>query len=350
MEELRERIARLDRELLERAAQRIELARKLGEQKRAHNLPTVDFAQERAVFDRTRSIAAELGLDASLAEDLVARLVRASVSVQDQERLRLSALGAGRKAIVFGGAGRMGRWLDGFLSSQGYATGVMDPAADAAENALARAALASADLVLCSTPPATTAVIYDHWCEAPPPGVIVDVSSIKTPLIEAIRRLQRAGGRVASIHPMFGPKIELLRDADVVICDTGDAEAAAAVERLFSPTTAKLVRLPLVEHDRIMADLLSLAHGAAIAFALALPESEHVVRSTTFRVLERLAGTVVRESPDVYYEIQARNPHSRAAIARLRAALERFVEAVDSRDAKAFRALMEEGRRRTPER
>ena len=348
MEELRERIARLDRELLERAAERVELARQLGEWKRARNLPTLDFAQERVVLDRTRAIAAELSLEPSLAEDLVARLVRASVSVQDEERLRLSALGAGRKAIVVGGAGRMGRWLDGFLSSQGYATGVLDPAADASENSLARAALAGAALVVCATPPATTGVIYDHWCEAPPPGVVVDVASIKTPLVEPIRRLQRAGGHVASIHPMFGPKIELLRDADVVICDTGDAEAAAAVERLFSPTTARLVRLPLEQHDRIMADLLSLAHGAAIAFALALPEAEHVVRSTTFRVLETLAGTVVRESADVYYEIQAMNPHSKAAIGRLRAALERFVEAVDQRDATAFRALMEEGRQRTP--
>jgi chorismate mutase/prephenate dehydrogenase len=348
MEELRAKIARLDRELLERAAERVELARQLGEQKRAHNLPTVDFAQERAVFDRTRAIAAELSLDPSLAEDLVARLVRASVSVQDEERLRLSALGAGRTAIVFGGAGRMGRWLDRFLASQGYATGVHDPVADPAENRLARAALAGADLVVCSTPPATTAVIYDHFCAAPPPGVIVDVASIKTPLIEPIRRLQRAGGRVASIHPMFGPSIDLLRDADVVICDTGDAEAAAAVERLFSPTTANLVRIPLEQHDRIMADLLSLAHGAAIAFALALPEAEHVVRSTTFRVLESLAGTVVRESPDVYYEIQSMNPHSKAVIGRLRAALERFVEAVDSRDATAFRVLMDEGRQRTP--
>ena len=348
MEELREKIARLDRELLERAAERVELARQLGQWKRAHGLPTVDFVQERTVIERARAIAADLALDASLAEDLVARLVRASVSVQDEERLRLSALGAGRTAVVAGGAGRMGRWLDRFLSSQGYATGVLDPAADPAENHLARAALGGADLVVCSTPPATTAVLYDHWCAAPPPGVIVDVASIKTPLVEPIRRLQRAGGRVASIHPMFGPRIELLRDADVVICDTGDADAAAVVEQLFSPTTAKLVRLPLEEHDRIMADLLSLAHGAAIAFALALPEAEHVVRSTTFRMLETLAGAVVRESADVYYEIQAMNPHSQAALGRLRAALERVADAVERRDSAAFRGLMDEGRRRTP--
>ena len=147
---------------------------------------------------------------------------------------------------------------------------------------------------------------------------------------------------------MFGPSTVLLRDADVVICDTGDPEAAAAVEALFQPTTAHLVRLPLADHDRVMADLLSLAHAAAIAFALALPPTEHPVRSTTYKALESLAASVVRESPDVYYEIQARNPHSAAAVERLSAAVRRLAAAAGSRDATEFRALFEEGQRRTP--
>ena len=154
---------------------------------------------------------------------------------------------------------------------------------------------------------------------------------------------------MASIHPMFGPSAILLRDADVVICDTGDPDATAVVERLFQPTTAHLVRMPLADHDRVMADLLSLSHAVAIAFALALPDTEHPVRSTTFKALESLASALVRESPDVYYEIQALNPHSAPALERLRAALDRIVTAVTARDPDAFRALLAEGRRRTPE-
>ena len=160
--------------------------------------------------------------------------------------------------------------------------------------------------------------------------------------------LQDNGGRVASIHPMFGPATLLLRDADIVICDTGDPQAALTVERLFAPTTVRLVHLPLADHDRIMADLLSLAHATAIAFALALPETDHPVRSTTFQALESLAAAVVRESPDVYYEIQAMNPHSALALERLRAALDRIVAAVTSRDSGGFRTLLDEGQRRTP--
>ncbi|HKQ98741.1 MAG TPA: prephenate dehydrogenase, partial [Candidatus Polarisedimenticolia bacterium] len=267
----------------------------------------------------------------------------------DDDSLRAAATGAGRTAVVVGGAGRMGRWLGRFLSTQGYTVASRDPAASQEEDHRAHAALPTADLVVCSTPPAATAAIYDGWCAAPPAGLIVDIASIKSPLVEPIRRLRGAGARVASIHPMFGPATVLLRGADVVVCDTGDAEATERVERLFLPTTAHLVRLPLEDHDRIMADLLSLAHGAAIAFALALPDAEHPVRSTTFRALESLASAVVRESPDVYFEIQSMNPHSAAALERLRTALDRIIASVTARDAATFGSLLSDGRHRTPD-
>lgn len=350
LEDLRDRIRRIDQELLGRAAARVKLVREVGEIKRRLNLSTIDYAQERIVLDRARADAERIGLDPGVAEDLIARLVRASITVQDEDRMRVAAVGAGKSAVVVGGAGRMGRWLCRFLTAQGFDTGALDPAGSADENEWAARALPTAELVICSTPPAATATLYAAWSRTPPAGVVVDISSIKTPLLVPIRELQLAGGRVASIHPMFGPSTILLRDADVVICDTGDREATSVVEDLFRSTTAHVVPLPLDDHDRVMADLLSLAHATAIAFSLALPETEHPVRSTTFHALESLAAAVVRESPDVYYEIQARNPHSAAALERLRAAMGRVVDAVAAHDSEAFRTLLAEGQRRTPPR
>lgn len=348
LESLRERISQIDLELVTLAAERVELARKAGELKRDQKRPTVDYAQERIVVERARTAAEERGLRPDVAEDLMAGLIRASVTAQDADTLRLAAVGMGQRAVVMGGAGRMGRWMTEFLSSQGYATGVLDPDASEEENDWARSSLPDAELVVCSTPPLATARLYKSWIENPPAGVIVDISSIKTPLIDPINMLQRAGGRVASIHPMFGPSTYLLRDADVVICDTGDHGATAQVVKLFDQTTARLVHLPLSEHDRIMADLLSLAHVSAIAFALALPETEHPVRSTTFRALESLAAAVVRESPDVYYEIQTMNPHSFVALEKLRTALNRIVREIEAQNPNGFRDLIVEGQKRTP--
>ncbi|MCR4341976.1 MAG: prephenate dehydrogenase/arogenate dehydrogenase family protein [Gemmatimonadaceae bacterium] len=349
LDSLRDRIRELDLALVALAAERVEVAREVGQLKRRQKLSTIEYAQEKVVLERARAAAQERGLDPTVAEDVFAALIRASVTVQDADNIRVAAVGAGRDAVIVGGAGRMGRWFARFLSAQGYTVGALDPAAPADEKEWAGRALPSADLIVCSTPPGATAQLYAEWSRDPPAGVVVDIASIKAPLLEPIRALQRAGGRVASIHPMFGPSTVLLRDADVVICDTGDPEATAVVQQLFQPTTARIVRMGLADHDRIMADLLSLSHAAAIAFALALPETEHPVRSTTFQGLESLAAAVVRESPDVYYEIQAMNPHSAAALERLRTALDRIVAAVTARDSNAFQALLEEGRRRTAE-
>jgi len=345
--ELREQIGQLDRDIVDLAARRVALAREAGELKRQMRRSIVDYAQERVVLDRAREEADRAGLDPAVAEALVATLIRTSVSAQDRDSVRRASVGAGKRAVVAGGEGRMGRWLVRFLADQGYTVGSLDPRAPEDEQAWAREALPSADLVVSAAPPVATAELYDTWVAAPPTGVIVDIASIKTPLLDSIRRLQQAGARVASIHPMFGPSVVLLRECDVVICDTGDAAAAADVTKLFEPTTARLLHMPLDEHDRLMADVLTLAHATAIAFALALPGTASPVRSTTLGALERLSANVVRESPDVYFEIQARNPHSARAIARLSAAVARVGEVVTAQDADRFRQLMDEGMTRT---
>jgi chorismate mutase/prephenate dehydrogenase len=347
LDALRERIRELDRQLIAVAAERVAVARQVGDAKRRVDRPIVDYAQERLVLDRARETAAAAGLDGAVAETILIALIRAAVGAQDQDAWRHASVGAGKTAVVLGGEGRMGRWFTRFLADQGYTAGSLDTRGDRDENAWATAALPTADLVVCSTPPAATAALYTAWISSPPAGVIVDIASIKTPLIGPIRRLQAAGARVASIHPMFGPSVVLLRDCDVVVCDTGNLEATEAVAQLFTSTTARLLHLPLDEHDRLMADVLTLAHATAIAFALALPEAAVSVRSTTLAALRTLSATVVRESPDVYYEIQALNPNSAAALDRLAAAIARVRGAVESRDAEAFRALMEEGRART---
>jgi 4-amino-4-deoxyprephenate dehydrogenase len=55
----------------------------------------------------------------------------------------------------------------------------------------------------------------------------------------------------------------------------------------------------------------------------------------------------VAESPEVYFEIQAANPHAAGAVARLRTVLDRLADIVARGDAVAFAELMREGSERT---
>ncbi len=346
LEVFRSRIRQLDRQLVGLAAERVRLVRRIGEIKRREGRPVIDYAQERRVLDGAAATARAAGLDPEVAEDLLARLIRAAVTVQEVESLRHAATGEGKRAVVVGGAGRMGRWLVRFLENQGWVALALDPAAAAEENERARDAFPSAELIVCSTPPDETRRLYERWAAAPPAGVVVDVASIKSPLVEAIAALRAAGGRVASIHPMFGADTPLLRNKEVVLCDTGDADAMAVAEALFRPTTARLVRLPLDVHDRVMAEVLSLAHATAMAFALAVPDEAPVVHSNTYRALTSLAANAADQNPDVYFQIQSGNPYSQAVIDRLLGAVEQVRAVVVGHDPAEFARLLADGGRR----
>ncbi len=59
---LRAEIERVDREIVERVAERVRLAREVGKAKRAAGLPTLDPAREAAVVRSAGALAREAGL------------------------------------------------------------------------------------------------------------------------------------------------------------------------------------------------------------------------------------------------------------------------------------------------
>src|SRR6056297_343287 len=136
LEALRERLDRIDRELVDRAAERQRIVSEIGRIKQAGGRQLRDFRREREVLAGVRAHADSLGLDPDVAEHLLTTLIEASLTRQEGERVALAARGAGRRALVVGGAGRMGRWLARFLDGQGFDTLIADPALD--DDGLAR--------------------------------------------------------------------------------------------------------------------------------------------------------------------------------------------------------------------
>ncbi len=125
---LRERLTKLDADLLALIAERQRLSEEVARAKRATGHPTRDFQRERDVLLNARAAAAKLGLSPALADNLLRLLIRSSLATQEQAQVVAQGQGAGRRALVIGGAGKMGRWFVEFLDSQGYGVEVADPA------------------------------------------------------------------------------------------------------------------------------------------------------------------------------------------------------------------------------
>lgn len=358
LSELREALDLVDQSLISLAAQRQQIVSDIGAIKAQEGRQLRDFRREREVLDGVRGQAKSLGLDPNLAEDLIARLIEASLTRQEQEQVRRAHRGEGRDALVIGGAGRLGRWLVNFLDAQGYAVTIADPElGSGADTHISgphvtewQAAGLDFDVVVLATPPGITASLLQDIATANPTGLIFDVGSIKSPLIDALAEVTAQGLKVCSVHPMFGPSTALLSGRHVLLMNTGNDQALVEARALFSDTMAETVVIPIEAHDRMMALVLGLSHAINIAFLAALveagvPASELAkLSSTTFERQMAIARDVIDESPLLYYEIQKLNTHGNLARNALSHAVELIQQAVAADDPKAFVELMQRGR------
>lgn len=355
LQEIRERLSELDRQLLALVAERQRLSREVAEAKRAEGIGTRDYSREREVLMQARATADSLGISPALAESVLRLLIRGSLTTQERIRVAAGGRGDGKTALVIGGTGKMGRWFSDFMASQGYTVTVADPARKPDNAAYAyiadwRESSLDYDLIVVATPLKIANVVLQELAVRKPRGVVFDIGSLKTPLRQGIDALHGAGVKVTSVHPMFGPDTELLSGRHVIFIDMGNKQAIDAARELFGATMAQQVVMGLDEHDRLIAYVLGLSHALNIAFFTALAESGEAaprlaqLSSTTYDAQVDVATRVAAESPDLYFEIQHLNDYGRESLLALRGAVEKLWHSVSTGDAPEFTALMQQGR------
>jgi chorismate mutase / prephenate dehydrogenase len=349
LEALRDEIKDLDAEMLLLVRRRNEAARRIGELKRSKGLPLQNFEVERSVLDHALMVAREEGVHEETARGLVRLLIEAALRVQETSMPRRPAK-SGHRALVVGGAGLMGTWFCRFLEERGYEVHVDDPRPSPYPRG--KPAGKAYDIVLVATPPSTLPEVVKRIAGSIDAStLLLDIGSVKGEVASVLRGLARDGRRVASLHPMFGPKTELLMGRNVLVLDAGRPEAVESAASLFSDTAARTLRMPIEEHDRLMAEVLTLAHATSLAFNRALARGGRgykelePVASTTFRRQTDVSREVASENPRLYFEIQALNPASDAVLARLEESVRELRALVRARDEAGFVGFMEEGRR-----
>lgn len=354
LDPLRTQLGAIDREILELVSRRQAVAQKIGQLKRDAGIPTRDYRQERDVVERARAAAVEHGLSPQLGEELILALIRGSLTIQEKDTVAATGEGTGRRVLVIGGCGHMGRWFVRYLGAQGFTVEIADPEGTAPPGVVLhrdwKATPLDHELIVIAAPMTATAEILETMAAAPPRGVVFDVGSLKSPLRASLAALRAAGGQVTSVHPMFGPDTELLSGRHVIFVDVGAPQATAAARALFEPTMATLVEMDLESHDRLIAYVLGLSHALNIAFFTALAESGEAaprlatLSSTTFDAQLGVAAKVADENPDLYFEIQTLNDYGTESLAALLYAVERLRSVVRANDLEAFRQLMTRGK------
>lgn len=352
LEDLRESLSAVDRQIVDLIAERQRIVADIGRNKRSGGAATRDYAREKDVLDMGRQQARQLDVNPDLAEDVLRLLIRTSLESQERERVMAEGKGDGRRALVIGGAGKMGGWFVDFFASQGFATTIADPSVEDTPACFRHWTDAGVDydVIVVAAPLAVSGRILAQLAVLKPAGLVFDIGSLKSPLLDGLQELKDAGCKVTSLHPMYGPDTRLLSGRHLIFCDVGCDEATAAAKELFEATMVEQLDMGLDDHDRLIAYVLGLSHALNIAFFTALAESGEAaprlaqLSSTTFDSQLLVSEAVAQDNPRLYFEIQNLNKFGLAPLDALSAAATRIRELVADGDEAGFVDLMHKGR------
>jgi len=352
LDDLRDELSGIDRQLVDLMAERQRIVGEIGRTKQSSGAGTRDYAREKDVLDMARVQAQEQGLDPDLAEGVLRQLIRSSLASQERDRVIAEGKGDGQRALVIGGAGKMGGWFVDFFRSQGFATTVADPGLDNNPGQFKDWTDAGVDydVIAVAAPLAVSGRILAQLAVLKPKGLVFDIGSLKSPLIDGLQELQKAGCRVTSLHPMYGPDTRLLSGHHLIFCNAGSQAATEAAKALFGSTMVEQIDMSLDDHDRLIAYVLGLSHALNVAFFTALAESGEAapklaqMSSTTFDAQLLVSEAVAQDNPHLYFEIQNLNKFGIGPLDALCEASTRIRELVLSGDENGFVDLMERGK------
>lgn len=343
--EFRQRLDEIDTNIVDLIAERQAVVTTIGEHKLKTGLPLRHYEREREVIERGVARAESLGLEGSVARDILKTLIHHSLSNQEAHKLVRSGHGEGRHALVIGGLGRMGEWMSRYLDMVGYKVDVADHVeADTPFNRVDdwQGVVHEYDVIVVATPLRPSNDILLQLAELKPDGLVFDIGSLKSPMRDGLDAMRESGCKVCSVHPMFGPSELGLSGRHILFVDVGSKTAIEEARALFAHTAADCVELSLEEHDEVMAWVLGLSHLVNIAFAGTLAQSGEAVpllrqiSSSTFNAQLNVATQVVSENPHLYYEIQQGNSNTVEVSEHFRKVLDELVTAVSDKEEAVF--------------
>jgi len=206
------------------------------------------------------------------------------------------------------------------------------------------------DVLLISVPIEKTVDVIRQVAPRMRPGsLIMDVTSVKSGPVRAMKTYAPQGVEVLGTHPMFGPTMPSLSGQTVILTPV-EKKTGVWLERirsLFEADGAKIEILEAEEHDEIMAVVQALTHFAYISIGAALKALDFDVQrsqrfmSPVYEIMIDFVGRILDQSPDLYASIQM-NP--KAALARQAFVAEstRLCEKADAGDTEGFKQTMRE--------
>jgi len=208
-------------------------------------------------------------------------------------------------------------------------------------------ALEAADLVVLALPhDVALQCVADLSAALKPGALLVDTLSVKSEYVSILSRLD-VPIELLSINPMFGPDLGFT-DQSVAVVEVSGGSRATNFLAMIESWGSSLVHLTAEEHDRATAATQAATHAALLGYALALTgmgcdlSSLSAIASPPHRTLLALVARIAAADPEVYREIQLRNPYASDAREKLKQGLSRLERALASDSSESFSDCIED--------
>ena len=225
------------------------------------------------------------------------------------------------KILIIGGTGETGRWFAKFYKKHGFDVviwGINKRKDIAAELGVQFAdnldvEITTSDIVMISVPiNITEKTIRELAPKMPAGSLLMDITSIKTGPLEAMRKYAPPDVEILGSHPMFGPSIPDIR-GQIVIFTPVDGRCEKwfpVIKSLYEDNGAHIEIMDAVAHDKMMAVVQGLTHFAYISIGAVFRELEFDVAksrrfmSPMYDIMLDLVGRILAQNPYLYAMIQ----------------------------------------------
>lgn len=212
LNELRDQIDEVDKQMVELLARRLALVEKVGEVKSQHGLPIYAPDREAAMLASRREEAERQGVPPQLIEDILRRTMRESYASEKDAGFKCLNPDL-RSIVIVGGKGQLGRLFARMFTLSGYDVKILGSKDwDKADEMLS-----DAGMVVVTVPIHLTVGVIEKLHNLPKDCILCDLTSIKSKPLKAMMEVHQ--GPVVGLHPMFGPDVPSLAKQVIVYCD-----------------------------------------------------------------------------------------------------------------------------------
>ena len=265
------------------------------------------------------------------------------------------------RILILGGTGETGSWFAHYFKEKGFDVAVWGPSGkvEVAERLGVRYAhdmakeVEESDIVLISVLIEKTVEVIRMVAPHMHPGsLIMDVTSIKSGPVNAMKTYAPKGVEVLGTHPMFGPTMPSLLGQTIILTpvEGKTGKWLPIMQSLFESDGAHIAVLGAEEHDEMMAVVQALTHFAYIGIGATLKALDFDVQrsrqfmSPVYEIMIDFVGRILDQNPELYASIQ-KNPKAAAVRQTYVAECMRLSEKADAGDLEGFKQIMRDAAR-----